>query len=832
MEELDSSTIHANLELAYDLEFAELIVNYVQEHDIWAPALSVTRIESQSRIPRTRPGVTMLLGRNGSGKSRFLRALSRLSSLVEGDPHVVCRFAVPSDEELSEYLDVVDDLRTTTVYLEEVSRESDVIGIPEVARHEVDRRFFGLRFLGHFISSITKPAYDGRHNFEWLFGTSSSAEILEHFGFSPSAVDGFKKRQSAYHDRDPDPVKNMVRNEHSIDFRDYFPEFFLFMIQGSWFNRGEDEGTGTWYDCRRLLADPVERVVVMEQLRWSFERATSLDVRVGSKGLEFSVVVDADESDSVARDIEERRHEAIEYDNLTFPFDLWRTDQRLSTAFRPFLSSDDSWYSRFSPFEVVDLTFASRETSIEEIRAVFHGLLTVTRDGFEESSYVVTVTPGPQVEKTLRSTVRLLRETDIDVVDLRIRPADEFRTGRHHWGPSVSSDGTNPRTHELLPIVEWKGSTSDEWRSLHQCSDGQLDVIRILVRLVEFTTKDHGSQVKVLVVDEFNRHLHPTVSQVLLDQMDRFGRKYGLHVVASTHSFGALEAHKYPHIIAERDGLGRHRLEVSSHSDSVALATRLGVSERMVTELKKVILVVEGRHDEVVFETILGANPNVARSVEVVNLDGLYGLTSTWRTALRHESADVLLVYDKRNVVLEEAWIELVSHAKKAKVKENLLTRFPSINDQLESCQRRISEARKAGERLNPGETETKNICHFLIEVVRVAEEMYDVQGAARMVGRVHLHGIDLPDVVDALPIGEFPPTRPFTSWATLRADESNSNLGADAFKRKFRITLSAVERAAKKSLEQSIHPELQRVFARIVGIMEVREDPHDPRLD
>lgn len=827
---LDSQTIRATLEQAYDLELVELVVNYHVMPVMLATEIREREIESQSRIPRTWPGVTMLLGRNGSGKSRFLGALSRLSSLVEGNPNVECRFEFPTADELSEYLDVVDDIKASDAYRDELSRETDFIGYPELATDQVNRRFFELRFLDHFISSITAPAYDGRHDFERLFGTSSSSEILEHFGFAKSAVEAFKKRQVAYHYRDPNPVMSAVRKYRSVDFRDFFPEFFLFMIQGSFFNRGENEGPGTWFDCSQLVADANERKAIVDELRWCFEEAKFLDVRVGVGGLVFSVVGDADEANPISRDVEARRQDATRYDNVTFPFDLWRIDQSYSSAFRPLLPAN-YLTSNFSPFDVVDLTFKSREASIDEVRSVFHGYLAVNRAPVEDGGYVIEVGQGPQVTRILTSTVKLLGETDIDVVDLRIRPTDEFRTGIMQFGVYLT-DGVNPKTHDLLPVVEWRGSASDEWRSLDQCSDGQLDVIRILVRLVDFTMKDLGRQFKVLLVDEFNRHLHPTVSRVLLDQLDRFGRRYGVHVFASTHSFGALEAHKYPHVIAERDGLGRHRLEVSSHSDSVALATRLGVSERMVTELKKVILVVEGFHDEVVFEAILEANPNEAKSVQVERLDGLYSLASSWRTSWRHESADVLFVYDKRNVALEEAWSELVSHARKAKVKENLLTRFTFINDQLKSCQRRIKESRKTGERLPPGVTETKCICDFLIEVVRVAEQIYDVQGVARMVGRVHLHGIDLPDVVDALPIGEFPATRPFTSWATLRADESNSNLGAEAFKRKFRITPSAVERVAKTSLEQFIHPELQRVFARIVGIMEVREDPHDPRLD
>ena len=95
-------------------------------------------------------------------------------------------------------------------------------------------------------------------------------------------------------------------------------------------------------------------------------------------------------------------------------------------------------------------------------------------------------------------------------------------------------------------------------------------------------------------------------------------------------------------------------------------------------------------------------------------------------------------------------------------------------------------------------------------------------EGQIRNIQRIHLHGVQAADIVDCLPINSFPNTRPFGSWKKLR--EENAHLNSNEFKNAFGINNSSVQRAVNDAFD-SVHPELQRLWARILGIIEMPLD-------
>lgn len=817
------SDVNRALRDMFDFKFVGMTVNYVEHKSGWnATILRDPSVASESLLRMTRTGASVLLGKNGSGKSRFLKSLNRFSAAENGDPHVVLRFAIPTEEDHLDYLEVVESIKSRSDYAEAVRERVDDWG-NDLGVEALDRELFNLGFHDLLIESFTVPAYKEVRGFKAIFGTTSYSELLSHFGFADIEVAAFRDRQYDYHENSEWQGSLGVRS--NLNFRDYFPEYFLYMLQGSFFASGEDQGPGSWFDCSQLIADQAERRAVVDDLRWCFGNASVLEVRVRDGGYQFSLIADPDASDEKLRSLESRRIQGMDYENVTFPFDMLRSDRRAATGFRH-LDKEDGSGRTSSLFDIVDLTFQSREKSIDDVRTLFHEFVTVVVEPAEGSDYVVRTRTNRRMATVLTQSSRLLRESDIGIEEIRIRP--------HERSTVVNAPDwvLGRRTVDFAPVVQWRGTGDDKWHALETCSDGQLDVLRVTVQLVGLTARDHGRHVNIVLADEFNRHLHPTVSRVLLDQMDRFGKRYGKHVIASTHTFASLEAHRYPQILAERDERGHHRLSLGGPTDQLVLAAKLGVAERTVTELKKAIVLVEGAHDETILDLMLAGNPEVASLVEVVNLRGLYGLSSQWQSWLRHESADVLLVHDKRNEDLEAAWLSIQDRARKARIKEDLLTRYPAINDQLHSCEQRIRRARRDGTRVTPGDTETKSICLFLREVVLTAQEDHGVDGVANLVSRVHLHGIGLPDIVDTLPVKHFQNVGRHRTWDALRSDPSNVDLGADAFKSRFGITNDSVKRAATASFQIAIHPELQRLFARIVGILEVSSLDQDPRLD
>jgi len=104
-------------------------------------------------------------------------------------------------------------------------------------------------------------------------------------------------------------------------------------------------------------------------------------------------------------------------------------------------------------------------------------------------------------------------------------------------------------------------------------------------------------------------------------------------------------------------------------------------------------------------------------------------------------------------------------------------------------------------------------------------KEVLDINdNQIRSMKRLHFHGVEVPDIVDCLPISEFPKARSFKSWEKLR--EQNEHLKPSEFKNLFDITDKSVEKAVKGKLSQdSIHPELQRLWSRILGILDVQPD-------
>ncbi len=114
-----------------------------------------------------------------------------------------------------------------------------------------------------------------------------------------------------------------------------------------------------------------------------------------------------------------------------------------------------------------------------------------------------------------------------------------------------------------------------------------------------------------------------------------------------------------------------------------------------------------------------------------------------------------------------------------------------------------------------PGDTELNALGFLLKEVLDKNDNQI------RNMKRLHLHGVEVPDIVECLPISEFPKARSFKSWEKLR--QQNEHLRPSVFKKDFGIDDKSVESAVKGKLTQdSIHEELQRLWDRILGILDV----------
>ncbi len=791
----------------YDFKFDQLIVRYRS----FKQDGHFSKLDSESFINLGVPGAIILLGKNGAGKSRFLNGLKSfgkrqmtVSSIPSpiSNPVVSLRYSVPTIEEHLEYLEAKKNILLND---KSFSNVDNYYTLQRLREQKLNLYFHDL-----VIHSIAMKVLNS--SFRDAFGFES-VEVLQFFEFPEKEIKAFEKRSSD-HFFEFGPYNpgqgELEKPRENLNFRDYFAEFFLALMSTSYIHqKSYAVGPGSFFDCTDFLADKKERVRVVAALREVFEKTTHIELFCGGGEVSFrliSLIDEGDQGGDLKEVLNKFRELREQYDNETFPFDLLSNDASLSTLTMK-LESKFSPYT-WQPFDVLDLTFQKQEESIEELKELFASFLDLEIDHGDLSDYQVKVSGLTKLDALLQQVNTLLPNIDIGISKIeKKKPGYHFDlVGETLWFSKISQNSKS--NYDFTPIIGWQDSNSKKWLPLEICSDGQLDVLRILLNLCNFTSSASTAGVKFLLIDEFDRHLHPVVAQQLLNLLDRFARKFNTYVVLSTHTISSLTIHRHPQLFASRDIYGLHHLSMNRHDDPKVASIQLGIPERDVRKFMKLFVVVEGDHEVIIFNELFSSKSSQL-DFEVINLNGLMGLSNTWRSLLQHENADVLVVYDKRNHQLEEAWLNIQRNRSKAQITENLFE--PSGIKKMQSeAYGRI----KSNNRL-PGDTELNALGFLLKEVLDKNDNQI------RDVKRLHLHGIEVPDIVECLPISEFPKARSFKSWEKLR--QQNEHLRPSEFKVKFGIDDKSVEGAVKGKLAQDlIHPELQRLWSRILGILDV----------
>jgi len=784
----------------FDLKFEQLLVRYQSPRNKnWRDHFGY-ETESESNLTLGRPGVILLLGKNGSGKTRFLNGLQVFGEKkLEFAPSISLRYSVPPLDQHLGYLDAKENLMQTVEYQESrASQETEVHSV-----EAFDKYFINLPFHDLIIRSIVHPIlnFSFRNKFDFELGE----EVLKFFEFSESEINAFKKRMSAHlfeNAGSPQALDFFDLPRENLNFRDYFAEFFLALLAKSLVFKGDYEpGPGSFFHHEEYLSDLDNRVNLVSGLRDLFEGTTHVELKIADGNLCFSLV-NKDKYGDGLRELQLTLSELRKkYDIISFPFDILRNQLSPSSNW---LKIEEDLNFNWEPFSVHNLTFQRREDSVADLEKIFLSFVNIKINFGKGTSYDIAVSGLDDLTHLLEQVNTLLPQVEIGIskVELHNSNPDPVPVP----APLVF---VGPKTgHDFGPTIWVRDSSSKNWLTLNECSDGQLDVIRILINICNYSKQYSYAQTKFLLIDEFDRHLHPVVAQQLLSLLDRYAKKYGSYVILSTHSFGSLEIHKHMHLFASRDLRGFQQLSTNQQEDSKLLAFQLGVPEIDTRKLKKLLVVVEGIHEEIIFNELL-LNDIITADIEIIRGDGLYGLANFWRSQLQYESADVLIVYDKRNNQLEEEWQNIKLKNSGAKLVENLWNKHPQIDQMLTEC------LRCRDERI-PGHTELRTLAFMLKEILKPNENQI------KSIRRLHLHGVEVPDIVDCLPISEFPRANNFDSWVELR--EANPGLYPDRLKKEFGITADSVTKAVKNSKDWT-HPELQRLYNRILGIVDLPSD-------
>ena len=786
---------------AFDARFEKLLICYRSPKSPFLHELGL-RTESESALSLGMPGVVILLGKNGSGKTRFLNGLDAFGKKQKNlSPEIILRYSIPSLEEHLSYLESREILQRN----EDQVNESNIL-----------QRFEALDLPFHDVIIRTVASSILNFSFRESFGFDTGEEILRYFGLPTTEVESFNQRMlkheiefGSYHPAQSDSIDEVREN---LNFRDYFPEFFLSLLSNSFVHRKPWQiGPGSAFNSDSFINDPDERKRLVAGLRDLYEGTTHVDLMCLNGNVYLSLVNKDNWGNPLADLLSVIENLKKEYDADSFPMDLFRDEQLPSTLFlkvRPeFING--IW----KPFDVLNLTFQSRSDSINGLSKLFRNFLKLDVQHITGPNYEIKVSGLERLDRLLKQVSNFLSEIEIGISKIELQNPEIAPIGTNYTEFEFDSIGglsSSKRTHDFTPVVIWHGKGSQQPLLLDSCSDGQLDVLRILVHLCAFINAAQPENTKFMVIDEFDRHLHQVVSQQLLDLLHRYAKKSGTYVLASTHSIGSLAIHKYTQIFASQDFSGIHHLSTNRHQDPKIVAHYLGVPELEVRKLVKLFVLVEGEHEEIIFKKFFSSEASGLFDVELIVLNGLYGLASFWRSYLQYEIADVLLVYDKQNSALEEVWSSIQRNREKAQIVEDLWDR-----SEIRQLHRKRNERQRTRTAI-AGDTELNSLAFLLKEILSPNENQI------RNIQRFHLHGVEVPDIVDCLPISAFPKAKSFGSWEKLR--EQNHHLEPTEFKRLFEINNSTVERAVGLSSD-SVHPELQRLWARIVGILDIPDD-------
>ena len=336
--------------------------------------------------------------------------------------------------------------------------------------------------------------------------------------------------------------------------------------------------------------------------------------------------------------------------------------------------------------------------------------------------------------------------------------------------------------------IVWHDTRSGTWRQLDSASDGQLRILSVVLTLVKSMSFDNV----MMLGDEFDRTLHPTLARDLASQLNGWLVDAGGIGLMSTHNVGlvSVSRNKPWEMTRSLDGT----FAFMEWSDSVAKSRDLGVSEIELLRMSKLVILVEGYHDELVIGTLLNSNDVVRRHVRIVQANGIKNLRNLWDVYLGLLDCPILVVHDKRLPEFEDA----ILRAKLMDKKSDVWTESG------------FAELRTATR--SRGHSRTRTELRSLLDLVETVIE----NGA---IERLVVRGLDVDDIVDCLPFDA--PFRRAGSTSWEEAHERFRNEGrtdGSEFKQRHNINNDSVNEAL--GADDSVHPELSGLFAFVLELI------------
>jgi hypothetical protein len=303
----------------------------------------------------------------------------------------------------------------------------------------------------------------------------------------------------------------------------------------------------------------------------------------------------------------------------------------------------------------------------------------------------------------------------------------------------------------------------------------------------------------LLLVDEFDRALHPTAARALAGLIDiLLQRSEGIGIL-STHNPSLTTTVDNVNWYSSRDALGSFSIS-SSLGDPAVASQEMGVDELDAYRLKNLIVLGEGMHEDLILGKLFASNSKLSDAIWFMTSNGINNYSLAWHMSLRLFSMPVLMIYDKKNERLEQCIHQLhqLQHADD-----------PWTACGLQQLAHDLQESKIQAQRDGVAPPDGH---HELGKMLTLMREVIEHGGADRLL----VHGIDVPDIVDCLDPKYF---RNVSTWEHAHSAAKQKRLNGEAFKKVHKIERSRIERALNDP-DFTWHPELQKVYSRICGLL------------
>ena len=796
-------------------------------------------ITTDSLVDVPESGVVFLLGKNGSGKSRFIDGLNALTKFE------ICEF--PSMSLIFE----IPNIDTQLLFIEDLEKIKQEPWLADfIKTTKVDR--WGNEFcelsltdvlLDSFIASSKTSASSFGFGIPW---PEKGEHLLAHFGADPGDYRDWKDREYLYYQKS-DPfhpewvdAKETVREKYVLG--EHFLDFIVASMSQSYVHYNDGQySPAAFVHGSEWWEDKSKRALVFSALKELIEGATHIRVKVDHSfttgvNLQFELLAKKLQHGAINELLSSRTisnpvwvNESDPTDRRTFstgpyahqdsfPFDMVQVVDFLGEKYVKSISipiaksilDEKRDGNRHHLWSLIGLTVfdisGDREDEAKQLQNRVWGLTRTSRivnqdpqivtetfeeetvDSYAKDSFVLRITGLDRVNSFYKEISEQISKCDIGISALK---------GMEPNPIALSA----PNQFELAPTIIFQDAETHEWLPITKASQGQFDTILFLCRLQ--LSGFERSAVRIMVADEFDKHLHPTAAIKVLEIVQQYCLEKKILTFISTHSLSQYLSpgiRGLPRIFFDRNVTGDICLTSRSSADPLLVAEVLGTTELDAYLLKNLYVMVEGEHEILIFNDLLKSEGRILEDIRIFSSAGTYGFHGIWET-LRLLHSPVLVIYDKKSEALELAWKQIQIAAVDLKNKLNLWNDY-GIKKIYFEVEKRVNQHPRI-----PGDTELWSLLKFLKLVL-------NSEDCRRNISRVFLHGIEYDDIVDALPIKHFVGDR-FKSW-----DDARMQYNADS--RKFKKIMSINEGSIKRAIaETNLHkdPELLKVKNKVIEL-------------